>query len=133
MKRSIKVAPFFVLVSIFAASCPARAKMITFQCGTSFIVDLTNNTVNHQPALIDQTAIDWQLKPGPTDDTGVVDYHIDRTTGILTEKFTYHLPNGRTQSDDPTTYRCTVVGANSGHSGAIRSLRRRGQAGRDGL
>ena len=125
MNRSIKVVPFFVLVSIFAASCPARAKMIIFQCGTSFTVDLTNNTVNDQPALITPTAIDWQLKPGPTDDTGVVDYHIDRTTGILTEKFTHHFPNGSTQSDDPTTYRCTVVSANSGHSGAIRSPGRR--------
>ena len=127
MNRSIKVVPFFVLASIFAASCPARAKVIIFQCGTSFAVDPANNTVNDQPALINPTAIDWQLKPGPTDDTGVVDYHIDRTTGILTEKFTYHLPNGSTQSDDPTTYRCTVNG-NSGHSGGIRSLRRRGQA-----
>ena len=130
MNLSIKVVPFFVLASIFAASCPARAKVIIFQCGTSFAVDLANNTVNDQPALINPTAIDWQLKPGPTDDTGVVDYHIDRTTGILTEKFTYHLPNGSTQSDDPTTYRCTVDSANSGHSGAIRSLRRHGQAAR---
>src|SRR3974390_263288 len=132
MNRSIKVVSFFVLASIFASSCPARAEMIIFQCGTSFTVDLRNNTVNNQPALISPTAIDWQLKPGPTDDTGVVDYHIDRTTSILTEKFTHHLLNGDTQSDDPTIYRCTVPSANSGASGAIRSLRRRGH-GRGGL
>jgi hypothetical protein len=131
MNRSIKVVSFFVLASVFASSCPARAEMIIFQCATSFTVDLRNNTVNNQPALISPTAIDWQLKPGPTDDTGVVDYHIDRTTRILTEKFTHHLLNGDTQSDDPTIYLCTVLSANGGASGA-RSLRRRGQ-GRGGL
>jgi hypothetical protein len=41
----------------------------------------------------------------------IVSYHIDRTTGILTENFTYHLPNGSTQSGDPTTYHCTVGSA----------------------
>src|SRR3974377_1983542 len=105
MNRSIKVVPFFVLASIFAASWPARAKVIIFQCGTNFAVDLANNTVNDQPAIINTTAIDWQLKPGPTDDTGVVDYHIDRTTGLLTEQFTYNLPNGRDQTNEPTPYR----------------------------
>src|ERR1039457_1791880 len=52
---------------------------------------LKNNTVNNQPATINATAIDWHLKPRPADDTSVVYYHIDRTTGILTENFTYHL------------------------------------------
>jgi hypothetical protein len=78
---------------------------------SSFAVDLKNSTVNNQPATINATAIDWQLIPGPANDTGVVSYRIDRTTGILTENFTYHLPNGSTQSDDPTTYRCTVGSA----------------------
>src|ERR1035441_7075660 len=77
----------------------------------SFAVDLKNNTVNNQPATINATAIDWHLTPGSADDTGVFYYHIDRTTGILAENFTYHLPNGSTQSDDPTTYRCTVGSA----------------------
>jgi hypothetical protein len=111
MNRGIKFIPFCVLATILTASCPARANTIIFQCGTSFAVDLTNNTVNDQPATINATAIDWQLTPGPADDTGVIYYHIDRTTGILTENFTYHLPNGSTQSDDPTTYRCTVGSA----------------------
>jgi hypothetical protein len=108
MNRSIKLIPFCVLATTLTASCAARADTILFQCGTSFAVDLTNNTVDNQPATINATAIDWQLTPGLADDTGVVYYHIDRTTGILTETFTYHLPNGSTQSDDPTTYRCTV-------------------------
>ena len=111
MDRGIKFVPFCVLATILPASCPARANTIIFQCGTSFAVDLKNNTVNNQPATINATAIDWHLTPGPADDTGVVFYHIDRTTGILTENFTYHLPNGSTQSDDPTTYRCTVGSA----------------------
>jgi hypothetical protein len=111
MNRGIKLAPFCVLATILPASFPARANTIIFQCGTSFAVDLKNRTVNNQPATINATAIDWQLIPGPVNDTGVVSYHIDRTTGILTENFTYHLPNGSTQSDDPTTYRCTVGSA----------------------
>ena len=111
MNRSIKFVPFCVLATTLPASYPVRADTIIFQCGTSFAVDLTNNTANDQPATINATAIDWQLKPGPADDTGVVYYHIDRTTGILTENFTYPLPNGSTQSDDPTTYRCTVDSA----------------------
>src|ERR1019366_3993149 len=52
---------------------------------------LKNHTVNNQPATINATAIDWQLIPGPANDTGVVSYHTDCTTGILTENFTYHL------------------------------------------
>ena len=106
MNRGIKFVPFCVLATILTASC---ANTIIFQCGTSFAVDLKNNTVNNQPATINATAIDWQLTPGPADDAGVVYYHIDRTTGILTENFTYRLPNGSIQSDDPTTYRCTVA------------------------
>jgi hypothetical protein len=108
MNRGRKVVPFCVLATILTTSYPVRADTIIFQCGTSFAVDLKNNTVNNQPAKINATAIDWQLKPGPADDAGVVYYHIDRTTGILTENFTYFLPNGSTQSDDPTTYHCTV-------------------------
>jgi hypothetical protein len=111
MNRGSKFVPFCVLATTLTASYPARADTIFFQCGTSFAVDLTNNTVNNQPATINATAIDWQLTPGPADDTGVVYYHIDRTTGILTENFTYRLPNGSTQSDDPTTYRCTLSSA----------------------
>jgi hypothetical protein len=111
MNRGIKFAPFCVLATMLTTSCPARANTIIFQCGTSFAVDLKNNTVNNQPATINATAIDWQLKPGPADDTGVIYYHIDRTTGFLTENFTYRLPNGSTQSDYPTTYRCTVGSA----------------------
>jgi hypothetical protein len=111
MNRGIKFAPFCVLATTLTASCPARANTIIFQCGTSFAVDLKNNTVNNQPATINATAIDWHLTPGTADATGVVNYHIDRTTGILTENFTYRLPNGSTQSDVPTTYRCTVAGA----------------------
>lgn len=111
MNLSIKFVPSCVLATILAASCTARANTIIFQCGTSFAVDLKNNTVNNQPATINETAIDWQQTPGPVDENGVVYYHIDRTTGILTENFTYRLPNGSTQSDDPTTYRCTVGGA----------------------
>ena len=111
MNRGIKFVPICVLATILTASCPALANTIIFQCGTRFTVDLKNNTVNDLPATINATAIDWQLTPGPADDTGVIYYHIDRTTGILTENFTYHLPNGITQSDDPTTYRCTVGSA----------------------
>ena len=111
MNRGIKFGPFCVLATILSASCPARANTIIFQCGISFVVDLKNNTVNNQPATINATAIDWHLTPEPADDTGVIYYHIDRTTGTLTENFTYHLPNGSTQSDDPTTYRCTVGSA----------------------
>jgi hypothetical protein len=111
MNRGIKFVPFCVLATTLTASCPARANTIIFQCGTSFAVDLKNSTVNNQPATINATAIDWHLTPGPADDTGVIYYHIDRTTGILTENFTYHLPNGSTQSGDPTTYRCTVGSA----------------------
>jgi hypothetical protein len=108
MNRGIKFIPFCVLATISTALCPAKANTIIFQCGTSFAVDLINNTVNNQPATINATAIDWRLTPGPADDTGVVNYHIDRTTGILTENFTYHLPNGSTQSGYPTNYRCIV-------------------------
>jgi hypothetical protein len=111
MNRGIKFAPFCVLATILPASCQARAETIIFQCGPSFAVDLKNNTVNKQPATINATAIDWRLTPGPADDNGVVYYHIDRTTGILTENFAYHLSNGSTHSDDPTTYLCTVGSA----------------------
>jgi len=111
MNRGIKFAPFCVLATTLTASCPARANTIIFQCGVSFAVDLKNHTVNNQPATINATAIDWHVALEPADDTGVIYYHIDRTTGILTESFTYHLPNGSTQSDDPTTYRCTEGGA----------------------
>ena len=111
MNRGIKVVPICVLATILTASCPALANTIIFQCGTRFTVDLKNNTVNDLPATINATAIDWQLTPGPADDTGVIYYHIDRTTGILTENFAHHLPNGSTQSDDPTTYHCTVSSA----------------------
>ena len=111
MNRSIKFVPFCVLATTLPASYPVRADTIIFQCGTSFTVDLKTNTVNNQPATINATAIDWHLTPGPADDTGVVYYHIDRTTGILTENFTHRRPNGSTQSDDPTTYRCTVGSA----------------------
>lgn len=111
MNRGIKFVPFCVLATILTASCPAKANTIIFQCGTNFAVDLKHNTVNNQPATINATAIDWHLTPEPGGDTGVIYYHIDRTTGILTEIFTYHLPNGSNQSDDPTTYRCTVVSA----------------------
>jgi hypothetical protein len=65
MNRGIKFIPFCVLVTILAALCPARANTIIFQCGTSFAVDLINNTVNNQPATINATAIDWRLTPGP--------------------------------------------------------------------
>jgi hypothetical protein len=111
MNRGIKFAPFCVLATMLTTPCPALANTIIFQCGTSFAVDLKNSTVNNQPATVNAIATDWQLTPGPADDTGVVYYHIDRTTGTLTEKFTYHLPNGSTQSDYPTTYRCTVSSA----------------------
>ena len=111
MNRGIKFAPFCVSATTLTASFPARANTVIFQCGTSFTVDLKNKSVNNQPATINATAIDWHLTPGPADDAGVVSYHIDRTTGILTEKFTYHFPNGSTQSNDPTTYRCTVGNA----------------------
>jgi hypothetical protein len=111
MNRGSKFVPFCVLTIILTASFPARANTIIFQCGMSFAVDLKNSTVNNQPATINATAIDWQLIPGPANGTGIVSYHIDRTTGILTENFTYHLPNGSTQSDDPTTYHCTVGSA----------------------
>jgi hypothetical protein len=111
MNRRSKFVPFCVLATTLTASCPARANTITFQCGTSFAVDLKNNTVNNQPATINATAIDWHLTPGPADDMGVINYHIDRTTGILTENFTYHFVNGSTQSGDPTTYHCTVDSA----------------------
>src|ERR1039457_5932651 len=111
MNRGIKFLPFCVLATVLTASCTARANTIIFQCGIKFAVDLKNNTVNNQPATINATAIDWQMIPGPANDTGVVSYHIDRTTSILTEHFTYHLPNGSTQSDDPTTYRCAVGSA----------------------
>ena len=111
MNHGNKLVPFCVLATILTNSCPARATTIIFQCGTSFAVDLKNKTVNDLPATINATAIDWQLTPEPAHDTGVVYYHIDRTAGILTENFTYHLPNGSAQSDDPTTYRCTVGSA----------------------
>jgi hypothetical protein len=111
MNRGIKLVRFWMLATTLPASYPVRADTIIFQCGTSFVVDLTNSSVNDLPAIINATAIDWQLKPGPADDTGVVYYHIDRTTGILTENFTYHLPNGSTQSDYPTAYRCIVGSA----------------------
>ena len=103
--------PICVLATTLLASYLVRAETIIFQCGTDFAVDLTNNTVNDQPATINATGIDWQLTPGPADDTCVIYYHIDRTTGLLTENFTYHLPNGSTQSDYPTTYRCAVGSA----------------------
>jgi hypothetical protein len=111
MNHGNKFAPLCVLAIILTTSCPARATTIIFKCGTSFAVDLKNKTVNDLPATINATAVDWQLTPEPAHDTGVVRYHIDRITGILTEYFTYHLPNGSTQSDDPTTYRCTVGSA----------------------
>jgi hypothetical protein len=111
MNRGSKFIIFCALATILTASCPARANTITFQCGTNFAVDLKNHTVNNQPATISATAIDWRLTPGPADDTGVVIYHIDRATGILTETFTYHFANGSAQSGDPTTYHCTVDNA----------------------
>ena len=111
MNHGNKLVPFCVLATILTNSCPAQATTIIFQCGTSFAVDLKNKTVNDLPATINATAIDWQLTPEPAHDTGVVYYHIDRTAGTLTENFTYHLPNGSAQSDDPTTYRCTVGSA----------------------
>ena len=111
MNRGSKFVPFCVLATTLTAPCPARANAIIFQCGISFVVDLKNKTVNNQPATINAKAIDWHLIPGLTDDTGVINYHIDRTTGILTEIFTYHFANGSTQSGDPTTYHCTVDSA----------------------
>jgi len=111
MSRGIRFVSFCALATTLIASYSVRANTIVFECGTSIAVDLAKNAVNNQPATISETVIDLQMKSEVADDTGVVYYHIDRITNILTENFKYRLPSGRTQSDDPTTYRCTVGSA----------------------
>lgn len=109
---------FAALVMLAASSQSARADTIFLTCNEgiigpkTFTVDLTNNTVNNEPATINSTAIDWQIQLHG-DATGQVTSgrvynHIDRTAGTIREYVTYHWANGRDITSDPNTYPCSV-------------------------
>jgi hypothetical protein len=110
-------APLVALALLAASAHPASAETLFLKCNmdsapdvhATLTIDLTKGTVNNQPATINETAIDWQ-----TPLTGAVtatEYdHLDRTTGTMTEKITYHLAKGD-RTSDPSTYTCTKTSA----------------------
>jgi hypothetical protein len=96
------------LAASLGLACGAQADTLYLKCALSgprteqHTVDLTNNTVDNNPARINPAAIDW-VAPVRGDTTGyilsaAITYHIDRGSGGLTEFVTYNLKTGRTQS-----------------------------------
>src|SRR5260370_1155680 len=98
------------LVLLLATSQIARANMIYLNCGSdTFTVDLTNSTVDNNPATISTTAIDWQRTDYPQPGGSALNhFHIDRTTGTFTRYFTAHFPNGVVRDSPLVTQPCTV-------------------------
>ena len=97
------------------AAWSARAETIFLTCPRfdPLTIDLTNNTVNNFPATINATAIDWESPSRPTAPAGttvVVRFHIDRTTGILSQYEIFHLPTGQQQGNSYTNGICAVGG-----------------------
>jgi hypothetical protein len=83
----MKNVPFVLAICIAAltASSSARAETIFLKCEpftSVFTVDLTNKTVDNDPASITPTSIDWENRGGAF----VVHHHIDRTAGTLTSE-----------------------------------------------
>jgi hypothetical protein len=84
-----------VFVSIASAQI-ARAETIFLKCGdANHTVDLAANTVDNHSATINETAIDWAVNMTYSDGTPQTDqYHIDRTTGTLTDTITICFHTG---------------------------------------
>jgi len=95
--KQTMVIAILLVPALTVASGSARAETIFLKCGVMnpFTVDLTNHTVNNEPANITPLSIDWE-----THGDFVVHLHIDRTAGTLTIRH-----SGRTFPADP----CTVV------------------------
>lgn len=114
MKLSLIAIAAFVLI---ASAQIALAETIFLKCGDdSHTVDLTANTVDNHSATINETAIDWTVSMTYSDGTPQTDqYHIDRTTGTLTDTHTICFHTGgyagtcRTNKTAPVA--CTVGSA----------------------
>jgi hypothetical protein len=96
------------LAAMMAVSTAAKADTIYLKCENffPFAIDLTNKTVNGNPATITPIAIDWVN----VNQTGEIHSHIDRTNGTLLIFGTYHLPQGDTPVPQ-STYNCEVQSA----------------------
>lgn len=120
LKASIKHLLFILTVSFAAltASLETQAETIFLRCpgvGLSqpgpFTVDLTNRTVNNEPAQINQTSIDWQHPIGsasPEIRSGAIHSHIDRSTGTISQYVIYYMSSGQNQQSGNTTVSCSV-------------------------
>jgi hypothetical protein len=121
-KIKVKVIAICLLAMTLAASWPARANTIFLNCpgapyGDTLSVDLTKNTVDNYPAIINATTIHWQHSVPCADCTasnpGTVTqvYYIDRTTGILKIYDEFNYQDGTHQRTGPFTHPCTVTHA----------------------
>jgi len=119
MNRNVKLTaiPACVLVPAFTASWSARAGTIFLSCNEgdigikTFIIDLTSQTVNNEPAQISQTAIDLEKRlQGPQGVYGVRHDDFDRAAGTVTEWVVYYNIPGENgpKSSGLSTYSCTA-------------------------
>lgn len=99
----------FALALASLCSTAAQAETIYLKCGTkfSFDVDLTNKTVNNNPAIITSTTIVWDAN----NSLGSMHWVIDRATGALTETATLHQPSGDISMPTFADGICTKEGA----------------------
>ncbi|HJW40769.1 MAG TPA: hypothetical protein VJ476_06000 [Rhizomicrobium sp.] len=118
MSRKTRVAGLAVLA--MTCSGAARAGQILYlTCDNNMgthTVDLTNNTVDNLPANINPTAIDWQKSGMTATPAGgdsypyVLQFHVDRTTGIASMHGSATISGGQTQNFGDASGSC-VAGA----------------------
>jgi hypothetical protein len=107
-----------VTATALAAAGTANAETIYLSCvmsggnGEQHTVDVSSGSVDNHPASINATSIDWSfaLGSGSPGLTGTMYSHIDRTSGVLTERIAY-VYNGRQMADGHNTGTCSVGAA----------------------
>jgi hypothetical protein len=109
--RSVAV---LLLFTTLAFSLPSRAEILFLTCNSpkyptrTLTIDLANKTVNNLPASINLTSIDWKETDVQVGGTAIYRYHIDRASGVFTQKAQTRFDNGRLVDMGESAYDCNV-------------------------
>lgn len=109
-----------------ASSASTSTHLIYLKCipgdrtaNINLVIDLTNNTINHEPATIDATTMRWKEQGGGSTyvSSSVTSFHLDRVTGTLTtfeRQFLrpgyYNYNTHANENDFNERYDCNVTG-----------------------
>ncbi len=111
MNRTSKIALLALAIAPLCATA-VQAETIYLKCwadddpGAPLVIDLTNHTVNGEPAVVTPVSIDWDANNSVID----THYHIDRATG--TETVTGIIHHGGEDRIAPSlTHQCVSVSA----------------------